>query len=80
MGSSDITLTDSQDEIIGPFVIQGNRKKVSKRTNDEADMNLFSGYSDPLFQDSESYLRTVIVFVEDDIPLVLKRSGFIRYE
>ena len=43
-------------------------------------MNLFSGYSDPLFQDSESYLRTVIVFVEDDIPLVLKRSGFIRYE
>ena len=45
-------------------------------------MLIISGYTRSVFQDSESYLRTEIDLVEDDIRLVSDEynSGFITYE
>ena len=45
-------------------------------------MNIFSGYPRSVFQDFESYLRTEIDLIEDDIRLVLDKynSSFITYE
>ena len=45
-------------------------------------MNILSGYPRSVFQDFESYLRTEIDLVEDDIRLVLdeNNSTFITYE
>ena len=49
---------------------------------DGAHMKSLAGYIRSIFQDFESYLRTKIGLVEDDIRLVLdeNKSSFITYE
>ena len=79
---SDITAADLQDDIIGPIIIEENREQVTKRMEDVGYINILSGYPRFLFQDFESYLRTDVDLVEDDIRLVLDEyiSSFITYE
>ena len=72
MEISDITHTDLHDQIIGPMMIEECGKEVSKGMNDEAYMNLISGYRKSIFQNFESYHRTEVVLVEDDIRLLFK--------
>ena len=50
--------------------------------NDEQYMNILAFYTSSVFQDFESFLRTQIDLVEDDIKLVLDEynSSFITYE
>ena len=50
--------------------------------NDEQYMNILALYTSSVFQDFESFLRTRIDLVEDDIKLVLDeyKSNFITYE
>ena len=45
-------------------------------------MNILAGYTSSIFQDFETYLRTEVGLVEDDIRLVLDgyNSIFITYE
>ena len=78
----DITAEDLQDDIIGPIIIEEYKKQVSKRMNDEQYMNILSIYTSSVFQDFESFLRSQIDLVEDDIKLVLDEynSNFITYE
>ena len=78
----DITAADLQDEIIGPIIIEEYRKQVTKRMNDEQYMNILAIYTSSVFQDFESFLRTQIDLIEDDIKLVLDEynSSFITYE
>ena len=79
---SDITTTDLQDDIIGPIIIEEYREQVTKRMKDDKYMKILAGYVSSVFQDFESYLRTEIDLVEDDIKLVLDEynSSFITYE
>ena len=79
---SDITPEDLQDDIIGPIIIEEYKEQVTKRMNDEQYMNVLAIYSSSVFQDFESFLRTEIDLVEDDIKLVLDEynSNFITYE
>ena len=76
---SDITAADLQDDIIGPIIIEEYREQVTKRMEDVVYMNILSGYPRSVFQDFESYVRTEIHLVEDDIRLVLDtyNSGFL---
>ena len=78
----DITAEDLQDDIIGPLIIEEYGKQVTKRMNDEQYMNILALYTSSVFQDFESFLRTQIDLVEDDIKLVLDEynSNFITYE
>ena len=78
----DITAADLQDEIIGPIIIEEYREQVSKRMKDEQYMNILAIYKSSVFQDFESFLRTQIDLIEDDIKLVLDEynSSFITYE
>ena len=78
----DITAEDLQDDIIGPIIIEEYEEQVTKRMNDEQYMNIFALYTSSVFQDFESFLRTQIDLVEDDIKLVLDEynSSFITYE
>ena len=78
----DITAEDLQDDIIGPIVIEEYKKQVTKRMNVEQYMNILAVYISFAFQDFESFLRTRIDLVEDDIKLVLDEynSSFITYE
>ena len=78
----DITAADLQDEIIGPIIIEEYKKQVTKRMNDEQYMNILAIYTSSVFQDFESFLRTQIDLIEDDIKLVLDEynSSFITYE
>ena len=71
MDIEDITATDLQDDIIGPIIIEEYKKQVRKRMNDEQYMNILARYTSSVFQDFESFLRTQIDLVEDDIKLVL---------
>ena len=50
--------------------------------NDEQYMNILAIYTRSVFQDFESFLRTQIDLIEDDIKLVLDEynSSFITYE
>ena len=82
MGISDITTTDLQDDIIGPIIIKEYKAEVSKRMEGGAYMNILAGYHSSVFRDLESYIRTEIDLVEDDIRLVLDNysSSFITYE
>ena len=77
-----ITAADLQDEIIGPIIIEEYNEQVSKRMKDEQYMNILSIYTSSVFQDFESFLRTQIDLVEDDIKLVLDEynSSFITYK
>ena len=68
---SDITATNLQDDIIGPIIIEEYREQIPKRMKDDKYMNILAQYTGSVFQDFESYLRTEIDLVEDDIKLVL---------
>ena len=78
----DITATDLQDDIIGPIIIEEYNEQVTKRMEDEQYMNILAIYNSSVFQDFESFLRTQIDLVEDDVKLVLDEynSSFITYE
>ena len=78
----DITAADLQDEIIAPIIIEEYKKQVTKRMKDDKYMNIVAGYVSSVFQDFESYLRTEVDLIEDDIKLVLDEynSSFITYE
>ena len=78
----DLTATDLQDDIIGPIIIEEYKKQVTKRMEDEQYMNILSIYIRSVFQDFDSFLRTQIDLIEDDIKLVLDEynSSFITYE
>ena len=78
----DITAADLQDEIIGPIIIEEYEKQVTKRMKDEQYMTILTIYTNSVFQDFESFLRTQIDLVEDDIKLVLDEynSSFITCE
>ena len=82
LGIEDITATDLQDDIIGPIIIEEYKKQVSKRVKDEQYMKILAIYTSSLFQDFESFLRTQIDLIEDDVKLVLDdyNSSFITYE
>ena len=67
---SDITASDLQDDIIGPIIIEEYKEQVKKRMKDEHYMNVLSIYTRSVSQDFESFLRTQIDLVEDDIKLV----------
>ena len=79
---SDITATDIQDEILAPIIIKEYREQVTKRMKDVGYTNIVAGYVSPMFQDFESYLRTEVDLIEDDINLVLDEynSSFINNE
>ena len=78
----DITAEDIQDDIIGPIIIEEYKEQVTKRMNDEQYMNILAIYTRSIFQDFESFLRTQIDLVEDDIKLVLDEynSNFVTYK
>ena len=82
LGISDNTATDLQDDIIAPIIIKEYKEKVTKRMKDEQYMKILAMYNDSVFQDFESFLRTEVDVVEDDIKLVLDEynSSFITYE
>ena len=67
----DITAQDLQDEIIAPIFIKEYNKQGTKRMNDDGYMDILARYTSSVFQDFESYLRTEVDLVEDDINLVL---------
>ena len=78
----DITATDLQDDIIGPIIIEEYREQVTKRLKDDKYMRILSQYTNSLFQDFESFLRTEVDLVNDDVKLVLDEynSSFVLYE
>ena len=78
----DFTATDLQDDKIGPIIIEEYKEQVSKRMKDEQYMNILTIYTSSVFQDFESFLRTQIDLIEDDVKLVLddNNSSFITYE
>ena len=82
MGFSDITAADLQNDINAPNIIEEYRKQVTKRMKDVGYTNIVAGYASSVFQDFESYLRTEVDLIEDDIKLVLdeNNSSFITYE
>ena len=82
MEYSDITPTDIQDDIIGPIFINEYREQVTKRMKDDKKMRISGSYISSIYQDFESFLRTKIDLVEDDIRLVFDEynSSFVTYE
>ena len=68
---SDITAADLQDDLIAPSIIEEYKEQVRKRTKNEQYLNIVAGYVSSVFQDLESYLRTEVDLIEDDIKLVL---------
>ena len=79
---SDITDEDLQDDIIGPIIIEEFEDQVTKRMEDGQYMNILGIYTNSVFQDFESFLRSQIDLVESDIKLVLDEynSNFNTYE
>ena len=82
MDISDITDANLQDDLIGPIIIEEYEEQVPKRMKDVGYMNIVAGYVSCVFQGFESYLRTEVDLIEDDIKLVLDEynSSFITYE
>ena len=78
----DITAEDLQDNIRAHIIIEEYREQVTKRMKDEQYMNILAIYTRSVFQDFESFLRTQIDLIEDNIKLVLDEynSSFITYE
>ena len=78
----DITATELQDDIIAPIINKEYNEQVTKRMKDDKYMNIFAIYARSVFQDFESFLRTQIDLVEDDIKLVLDEynTSFITYK
>ena len=79
---SDITATDIQDEVIAPIIFKEFREQVTKRMKDDQYVLILSIYVSSIFQDFESFLRTEIDLVEDDIRMVLYEyiSKFVNYK
>ena len=79
---SDITAVDLQDDIVGPIIIDEYREQVTKRMKDDKYMETLARYTRSVFQDFESFLRTEVDLVEDDVKLVLDEynSSFNTYE
>ena len=71
LGIRDITATDLQDYIIGPIIIQEYRKQIRKRMKNDKYLSVLAVYNRSIFHDFESFLRTAVDLVEDDIRLVL---------
>ena len=82
LGVEDITAEDLQDDIIAPIIIEEYKEQVTKRMNDSGYMNILARYTRSVFQDFESFLRTEVDLVEDDIKLVLDEynSNFVTYK
>ena len=78
----DITAADLQDDIRAPIIIKEYNEQVTKGMNDDGYMNILARYTNSVFQDFESFLRTQIDLVEDDNKLVLDEynSSFITCE
>ena len=71
MNNSDITVTDLQDDIIGPNLFEECGEQVSKgRKNDDC-MSHLAIYNSSFIQVFESFLRRENDLVENDIRLVL---------
>ena len=81
MDISDITAVDLQDDLIAPIIIEEYKAQVSKRMKDEQNLNILSIYTSSVFQNFESFLRTQIDLIEDDVKLVLDEynSSVITY-
>ena len=79
METTDITATDLQDEILGPIIIEECRQRVSKRMKNDDYMKILAGFTRSITEDFESYLRTEVDLVEDDIRIVVDEynSSFI---
>ena len=79
---SDLTAADLQDEIMAPIIIEEYKEQVTKRLKDEQYLNILAIYTSSVFQDFESFLRTQIDLIEDDVKLVLDEynSSFFTYE
>ena len=56
--ASDITATDSQDEIIGPIIIDQYRQQVTKRMKNDKYMKILAIYNSSIFEDFESFQNT----------------------
>ena len=78
----DIIAIDLQDDIIGPIIREGYKEQVTKRMKDEQYMNILAIYTSSVFHELESFLRTRIDLIEDDVKLVLDEcnSSFLTYE
>ena len=79
---SDITAIDLQDDITAPINIKEYKEQVTEKMKDEQNMNILAIYTRSVFQDFESFLRTQIDLVEDDVKLVLDEynSSFNTYK
>ena len=66
----DITAADLQDEILGSIIVEEYKEQVTKRMKDEQYMNILAIYTSSVFQDFESFLRTQIDLIDDDVKLV----------
>ena len=82
MDIEDITAADLQDDLIVPIIIEEYKEQITKRMKDEQYMNILAIYTSSVFQVLESFLRTQIDLVEDDIKLVSDEynSSFFTYE
>ena len=82
MDFSDITATDLEDDIKGPIIIKEYRTQVTKRMKGGKYMRVLAIYGNSIFRDSESFLRTEVDLVEDDIRLTLDeyKSSFMTYD
>ena len=82
MDVSDIIATNLQGEIFGPIIIEEYREQGTKRMEDDKYMRLLAISNSSIFWDFESFLRTEVDLVENDIKLVLDEynSSFITYE
>ena len=78
----DITAEDLHDDIIAPIIIEEYKKQVTKRMEDGGYMNILARYTSSVFQDFESFLRTEVALIEDDVRLVLEEynSSFVTYK
>ena len=79
---SDNTATQWQDEKIAPFFIEEYREQVTKRMKDDGCRRFLAIYVCSILQDFETFLRTKVDLVEDDIRLVLDENilGVITYQ
>ena len=77
---SDITATDLQNDIIAPIIIDEYIEQITKRMKDDKYMEILAGYTKSVFQDFESYLRTEVDLIEDDIKLVLDEYNSSFYQ
>ena len=75
---SDFTAIYLQDDKRGPILVEEYREQVPRRLEDSW---YLAGYNRSVFKDFESYLRTEVDLVEDDIRLVLDKynSSYITY-